>query len=62
MKHQHTVIRMGAAHWDVQVPTPQGGLQFNLRAMSKDERRKFHATFMAAYRSVNPMKPRRPSH
>jgi hypothetical protein len=59
MKTKHTTIRMGAAHWDVTLPTSEGGLHFNLRAMTRDERRKFHAAFMAAYRKVNPMKPRR---
>jgi hypothetical protein len=57
---QHTVIRMGAAHWDASIPTSEGEvLRFNFRRMSKDERRQFHASFMGAYRLINPMKERK---
>lgn len=54
-----TTIRMGAAHWDVQIPTAEGVLHFDFRRMSRDEKRKFHAAFMAAYRKANPFKPKR---
>lgn len=50
-------IRMGASHWDVIVPTEKGPVQFNLRDMTKDQRRQFHSEFMAAYRSTR--KPKR---
>lgn len=62
MKKSATIIRMGAAHWDVSMPNEEGehgSLYFNLRTMTRDERRKFHAGFMGAYRIVNPMKERR---
>lgn len=56
----HTIIRMGAAHWDATIPTSEGDvLHFDFRTMSKDERRKFHASFMSAYRAINPMRERK---
>jgi hypothetical protein len=61
MKQTTTIIRMGAANWDVTIPHPETGLRplyFDLRRMTKDERRKFHAEFMGAYRTVNPMRER----
>jgi len=57
MTKHTTVIRMGAAHYDATVKTQAETLHFNLRTMSKDERRAFHASFMAAYRAVNPYRP-----
>lgn len=53
-----TVIRMGAAHWDITVQTEGGPLHFDFRRMSRDERRQFHAAFMGAYRTVNPFRPK----
>jgi hypothetical protein len=41
---------MGASRFDVTVPGPKGPVTFDLYAMSKDERRKFHRAFMTAYR------------
>jgi len=49
---------MSASQWTVTIKTPAGPLNFDLRRMSKDERRQFHATFMGAYRTVNPYRPR----
>ena len=66
MKNHATIIRMGASHWDVSVPemdrvNPRESerMHFDLRAMTRDERRQFHAAFMSLYRKVNPMKERR---
>lgn len=60
MKKHATIIRLGAAHWDAAIPDAEGNrLTFNLRTMTRDERRKFHAAFMNAYRAVNPMRERR---
>lgn len=60
MTKQQTIIRMGAAHWDASIPTSEGEvLHFDFRRMSKDDRRQFHASFMGAYRSINPMKERK---
>lgn len=60
MKTHATIVRMGAANWDVSIPDNEGStLVFNLRTMTRDERRKFHAHFMNAYRTVNPMRERR---
>lgn len=56
---KHTVIRMGAAQWDATIPTADGDLHFDFRRMSRDDRRKFHAAFMAAYRKANPFTPRK---
>lgn len=52
------VIRMGASNWDVTVPTEKGPVKFNLKEMTKDQRRQFHSEFMSAYRSVH-KKPKR---
>lgn len=35
---KHTIIRMGAAHWDARIPTAEGVLHFDFRSMSRDER------------------------
>lgn len=60
MKKTATIIRMGAANWDASIPDAQGNrLTFDFRKMNRDERRQFHASFMALYRKVNPMKERR---
>jgi hypothetical protein len=56
---KQTIIRMGAAHWDAQIPTADGVLHFDFRSMSKDDKRKFHSAFMAAYRKANPFKPKK---
>ena len=53
-----TTIRMGATAWSVTIDTASGPLVFDFRRMTKDERRDFHAKFMAAYRKINPYKPR----
>jgi hypothetical protein len=53
-----TVIRMGAAEWSVTITTAKGPLKFNLRSMSKDHRRVFHRHFMAAFRQINPYRPK----
>lgn len=51
---------MGAANWDVSIPHEGGHrTEFNLRTMTRDERRKFHAAFMNAYRTINPMRERK---
>lgn len=56
MAGHSVVIRLGAAHWDVSMHPAQGDpLHFDLRSMTKDERRQFHAQFMAAYRTTHPM-------
>jgi hypothetical protein len=53
------IIRMGAAHWDMTVPTDHGPVQYNFQKMTKDERRKFHSEFMSAYRSTTRKKRRK---
>lgn len=47
----NVIIRMGAAAWTVTVRGADGkpGV-FDLRAMDKERRRRFHRTFMQAYR------------
>lgn len=49
MKRQKftTTIRLSAAAWTV---TVAGIGTFDLRAMTRQERGKFHGTFMSAYR------------
>ena len=59
MLQSTTTIRMNATQWSVTVQTDQGPLAFDLRKMTKDERRQFHAAFMGAYRKVNPYRPRK---
>ena len=50
-KTYSTMIRMGAAHYDASIATSKDEvLNFNLRSMSRDERRQFHGAFMEAYR------------
>lgn len=52
-------IRMGAAFNDVTIITPRGKtLYFDRSKMTRPERSKFHARFMADYRKHNPMRPR----
>lgn len=52
MQLEHSVtIRLGAAHWDVTIHDPELGPQtFNLRAMDRHQRGKFHGLFMSATR------------
>ena len=54
-------IKMGASDWGVTVPLVNGGTHtFDLAKMTKDQRRQFHAEFMAGYReAVNPSEPQR---
>jgi hypothetical protein len=59
MKQNTTTIRMSASEWSVTVGTEKGPLKFNLREMSRQERGKFHAAFMGAYRLKNPYQPRK---
>lgn len=59
MQQSTTTIRMGASEWSVTVPGETGPMKFNLREMSKQEWRRFHSAFMAAYRQVNPYRPRK---
>jgi len=52
-------VRMGAAHWDVTIPTPAGDtVSFDLRTMDRNERGKFHGQFMAAFRRSQQQKGR----
>ena len=59
MTKQQTIIRMGAAKWDATIPTTDGQkpLHFDLSKMTRDERREFHAAFMAAYRKTTRKAP-----
>ena len=61
MTKHTTVVRMSAAAWTATVTTQAKTLHFDLRRMTKDERRAFHASFMAAYRAINPYTPRKGS-
>lgn len=48
-----TTIRMGASAWTVEIDDRLAApVTFDLRAMTRDERRQFHAAFMASYRKV----------
>lgn len=59
MARQTTIIRMGAAAYDVTITKPNGKvLHWDLRAMPRAARSKWHARFMSEYRRRNPMKPR----
>ena len=49
-RDNRVTIKMGAAEWSVTIPTNEAPLSFNLREMEKDDRRKFHGTFMEAVR------------
>lgn len=52
MSKANIIIRMGAAHWDVQVRAPNGNMiTFDHRTMSKDEKRVFHRELMNAFRA-----------
>lgn len=44
------VIRMSAAHWDANVRTPAGFVSFDLRRMTKENRRKFTRELVKAFR------------
>lgn len=58
-KTYSTIIRMGAAHWDVSIATSDTEvMNFDMRKMNRDEKRQFHAAFMHSYRTINPYKPR----
>jgi hypothetical protein len=61
MNNPTAVIRMGAAEWSASISPSKGeAMRFDLRAMTREERREFHRTFMASYRqSVAPPKPKR---
>ena len=46
------IIRMGAARYDLTVRGADGNpVTFDLKAMSKDQRRHLHREFMKAYRA-----------
>jgi hypothetical protein len=48
----NVIIRMGAGNYDVRVRGADGQLvRFDLRAMTKDQRRNFHREFMNAYQA-----------
>lgn len=52
MKNNVT-IHMGASCWTVTVRGADGNpVEFDLYAMSKDQRRQFHREFMKAYRAA----------
>ena len=46
------VVRMGAAHWDIQVLVPSVGeyVSFDFRKMTGKEKSNFHREFMNAFR------------
>lgn len=47
----NVIIRLGAGNYDVRVRDAAGQfVRFDLRAMTKDQRRNFHREFMNAYR------------
>lgn len=47
------VVRMGAAHWDVQVLVPAVGeyVSFDMRKMTSKDKSNFHREFMNAFRA-----------
>lgn len=48
----NVIIRMGAAYHDVTVKGSDGKpVRFNMRTMTKDEKRVFHREFMNAFRA-----------
>jgi hypothetical protein len=49
----NVIIRMGAANYDCRVRGADGEfVRFDLRSMSKDQRRDFHREFMNTYRAA----------
>jgi hypothetical protein len=52
-----TTIRMGASRWTVDINASAAPMTFDLRKMTRDERRQFHAAFMAGIRKVIAYKP-----
>lgn len=52
MRKPSVIIRMGAPAWDARVLHNGEYLKFNLRTMTRDERREFHRTFMNSIRAM----------
>lgn len=67
MKKHSVVIRMGAAHWDATIITPNGTAHFDFRRMTRDQKREWYGKFMGSVRRMMradaplnaPRKPRR---